>query len=49
MKMPRMTDPSRQQIAIWVWNVLLLCVFSFLLNLFRMKNGGYPFRLPPFL
>ncbi|KAI5820287.1 hypothetical protein BZA77DRAFT_302044 [Pyronema omphalodes] len=47
MKMPRVADPMRQKIAILLWNAILLCGFSFLMTLFRMKNGGYPFKLPP--
>ncbi|KAF8251164.1 hypothetical protein K440DRAFT_579679 [Wilcoxina mikolae CBS 423.85] len=49
MKMPRIEDPARQKVAIWLWNAILLCTFSFLLSLFRMKNSGYPFKLPPLM
>jgi oligosaccharyltransferase complex subunit gamma len=28
---------------------IMLVLYSFLLSIFRMKNGGYPFALPPFL
>jgi oligosaccharyltransferase complex subunit gamma len=24
-------------------------MYSFLLSVFRIKNGGYPFSLPPFM
>jgi len=47
MKMPRVTDPTKQKAGILIWNAVLLCTFSFLLGLFRQKNGGYPFYLPP--
>jgi oligosaccharyltransferase complex subunit gamma len=48
LKVPRMADPGRQQIAIWIWGSVILCTYSFLLSVFRIKNGGYPFWLPPF-
>jgi len=48
LKVPRIADPRRQQIAIWIWGSVILCVYSFLLSVFRIKNGGYPFWLPPF-
>ena len=44
-----MTDPRSQQIAVFVWGGVLLGMYSFLLSVFRIKNGGYPFWLPPFL
>jgi len=49
LKMPRLADPTKQKISIWVWNAILLVAFSFLLSLFRQKNGGYPFFMPPFM
>ncbi|KAA8907533.1 hypothetical protein FN846DRAFT_946781 [Sphaerosporella brunnea] len=48
MKVPRIADPTKQKVTVIVWNAVLLCCFSFLLSLFRQKNGGYPFFLPPF-
>lgn len=48
LKVPRMTDPRSQQIAVFVWGGVLLGMYSFLLSVFRIKNGGYPFWLPPF-
>jgi oligosaccharyltransferase complex subunit gamma len=48
LKVPRIADPRSQQIAIFVWGGVLLCMYSFLLSVFRIKNGGYPFWLPPF-
>ena len=44
-----MADPKIQGIAILVWSGALFLVYSFLLSIFRVKNGGYPFSLPPFL
>lgn len=44
-----MTDPKKQQIAVIAWAIALFVLYSFLLSIFRIKNGGYPFRLPPFM
>lgn len=48
LKVPRMSDPRAQQIAVFVWGGVIFFMYSFLLNVFRVKNGGYPFWLPPF-
>ncbi|KAI9724948.1 MAG: hypothetical protein M1812_000224 [Candelaria pacifica] len=48
LKVPRMSDPRSQQVAVLVWGCVMLGMYSFLLNVFRVKNGGYPFWLPPF-
>nr|XP_023927774.1 dolichyl-diphosphooligosaccharide--protein glycosyltransferase subunit 3-like [Quercus suber] len=48
LKVPRMTDPRSQQVAVFVWGGVILGMYSFLLSVFRVKNGGYPFWLPPF-
>jgi oligosaccharyltransferase complex subunit gamma len=48
LKVPRIADPKKQQVAIWVWSAIMLAMYSFLLSTFRVKNGGYPFWLPPF-
>ena len=48
LKVPRMADPRAQQIAVIVWGGVILGMYSFLLSVFRVKNGGYPFWLPPF-
>ncbi|OKL55729.1 hypothetical protein UA08_09117 [Talaromyces atroroseus] len=47
-RVPRMADPKAQQLAVICWGVALLGMYSFLLSVFRAKNGGYPFYLPPF-
>ncbi|KAL0638867.1 oligosaccharyl transferase subunit ost3/OST6 [Maublancomyces gigas] len=49
MKTPRIEDPGRQKAAIIIWNAVMLCAFSFLMNLFKQKNGSYPFYLPPMM
>ncbi|KAK9472613.1 uncharacterized protein V1510DRAFT_365477 [Dipodascopsis tothii] len=47
-KVPRTKSKTKQTTAVTVWTVLLFVAFSLLLFVFRMKNGGYPFSLPPF-
>jgi oligosaccharyltransferase complex subunit gamma len=48
VKVPRIADPKLQQVAVLSWAAVIFLVYSFLLSIFRFKNGGYPFYLPPF-
>jgi oligosaccharyltransferase complex subunit gamma len=48
MKVPRIADSKAQQVAVIIWSAVLLGMYSFLLSVFKAKNGGYPFFLPPF-
>ncbi|KAE8334671.1 hypothetical protein BDV24DRAFT_156668 [Aspergillus arachidicola] len=48
MKVPRIADSKAQQVAVLIWGTVLFGMYSFLLSVFRAKNGGYPFFLPPF-
>ncbi|KAK7180889.1 hypothetical protein DPSP01_014509 [Paraphaeosphaeria sporulosa] len=48
LKVPRIADPRAQQFAVFLWSAVLLGMYSFLLSVFRQKNGGYQFWLPPF-
>lgn len=48
LKTPRIKDPRAQQIAVFLWSAVILGMYSFLLSVFRTKNGGYQFWLPPF-
>ena len=48
MKVPRMQDAKAQQVAVAIWGAVLLIMYSFLLSVFKTKNAGYPFFLPPF-
>jgi hypothetical protein len=48
LKVPRISDPKTQQLAVIVWGGVIFVMYSFLLSVFRIKNGGYPFWLPPF-
>lgn len=43
-----MKDPRTQQIACIIWASVVFGMYSFLMSVFRIKNGGYPFWLPPF-
>lgn len=49
IKVPRISDPKMQGIAIIAWGSILFVVYSLLLSIFRGKNAGYPFSLPPFM
>lgn len=48
LKVPRIADARTQQVAVLVWGGIIFAMYSFLLSVFRIKNGGYPFWLPPF-
>lgn len=48
VKVPRIKDARAQQFAVFLWSGILLCMYSFLLSVFRTKNAGYQFYLPPF-
>ncbi|KAL1881435.1 hypothetical protein VTK73DRAFT_3953 [Phialemonium thermophilum] len=49
VKVPRIKDRNSQQVAVIAWSGVIFFVYSFLLSIFRIKNGGYPFSLPPFM
>ncbi|KAF4999715.1 hypothetical protein FGRMN_2280 [Fusarium graminum] len=49
IKVPRIADSKTQQVAVIAFGGVLFLVYSFLLSVFRVKNGGYPFSLPPFM
>ncbi|WVQ78613.1 hypothetical protein IAT38_000699 [Cryptococcus sp. DSM 104549] len=42
---PSQTSPVKQRFGVYLWLGMLLVVFSLLMKLFRLKNGGYPFSL----
>ncbi|KAI9313281.1 hypothetical protein BX666DRAFT_764038 [Dichotomocladium elegans] len=42
---PKISDKNHQRICVYVWITSYVVVFSILLNLFKFKNGGYPFKL----
>jgi oligosaccharyltransferase complex subunit gamma len=43
-----MKDARSQQVAVIIWGTVIVVMYSFLMNVFRGKNQGYPFWLPPF-
>lgn len=49
IKVPRIADPKVQNVAVFAWAGILFSMYSFLLSIFRVKNAGYPFALPPFM
>jgi oligosaccharyltransferase complex subunit gamma len=49
IKVPRIADSKAQGVAVLAWGGALFLMYSFLLSIFRMKNAGYPFALPPFM
>lgn len=48
LKVPRIKNPRTQQVAALIWSGVMFGVYSFLISVFKVKNGGYPFWLPPF-
>jgi len=48
LRVPRIKDSKTQQAAVIIWAAVLFGMYSFLMSVFRIKNGGYPFWLPPF-
>ena len=49
IKVPRISDARTQGIALIAWAGVLFVMYSLLLSIFRGKNPGYPFSLPPFM
>ncbi|KAF9108209.1 oligosaccharyl transferase subunit ost3/OST6 [Mortierella sp. AM989] len=42
---PRIENPGKQRLTVWVSMGLFTLMFSFLIQIFRVKNPGYPFVL----
>ncbi|KAG0665159.1 oligosaccharyl transferase subunit ost3/OST6 [Rhodotorula mucilaginosa] len=42
---PKLRDPVRQRLAIYVWTGVLLAMASVLFRVFHTKQPGYPFRI----
>ncbi|CAK7267218.1 oligosaccharyl transferase subunit ost3/OST6 [Sporothrix epigloea] len=49
VKVPRIVDEKAQQVVALLWGLVIFFAYSFLLSVFRFKNGGYPLSLPPFM
>ena len=48
IRVPRIASAQQQQLAVLLWSAVMFGMYSFLMSVFRIKNGGYPFYLPPF-
>ncbi|BEI81082.1 hypothetical protein CcaverHIS002_0202420 [Cutaneotrichosporon cavernicola] len=42
---PAQSSPTKQRVGTYLWLALLVVLFSLLIRLFKLKNGGYPFGL----
>ncbi|GAA5880563.1 hypothetical protein JCM3774_002011 [Rhodotorula dairenensis] len=42
---PKLRDPVRQRLAIYVWTGVLIAMASVLFRVFHTKQPGYPFRI----
>lgn len=42
---PAQSSPMKQRIGTYLWLVLMIVLYSLLIRLFKLKNGGYPFGL----
>lgn len=42
---PQFDDQTRQRFGVYIWMGCIVFIFSALLALFKIKNGGYPFKL----
>ncbi|KAL0073178.1 hypothetical protein F4703DRAFT_1442419 [Phycomyces blakesleeanus] len=42
---PSFDDKFRQRFGVYVWSIAIFVVFSCLVNLFRLKNAAYPFKI----
>ncbi|KAI0152895.1 OST3/OST6 family protein [Xylariaceae sp. FL1272] len=49
VKAPRVQDSHLQQFMVIGFGIVLIVMYSYLMSVFRVKNGGYPFKLPPFM
>ena len=45
LKAPTIENPTSQTIVVLIWSGGIMLVYSFLIYIFRVKNGGYPFKL----
>ncbi|BGP70884.1 oligosaccharyltransferase complex subunit gamma [Rhodotorula toruloides] len=42
---PKLTDPVRQRLGVYVWTGVFIVMSGVLMNIFHMKQPGYPFRI----
>lgn len=43
--LPKVRDPVKQRLGVYVWTGISLVMLGVLMNLFKIKQGGYPFKL----
>jgi oligosaccharyltransferase complex subunit gamma len=48
LRAPRQADSKFQQAFVIGMSGGIFILYGLLLSIFRIKNGGYPFSLPPF-
>ncbi|GAA6010378.1 hypothetical protein JCM11491_006294 [Sporobolomyces phaffii] len=42
---PKLNDPVRQRLGIYVWTGVFVIMVGVMMNVFQMKQPGYPFRI----
>ncbi|GAA5833446.1 hypothetical protein JCM5353_008056 [Sporobolomyces roseus] len=42
---PKLNDPTRQRLGIYVWTGVFVVMVGVMMNVFQMKQPGYPFRI----
>lgn len=42
---PSQGSPIKQRVGTYLWLGMLIVLFSLLIRMFRVKNGGYPFTI----
>ncbi|TFL07636.1 oligosaccharyl transferase subunit OST3/OST6 family [Pterulicium gracile] len=42
---PYTKSSSRQRVQVYIWNAVIIIVYSILVSLFKIKNKAYPFKL----
>lgn len=42
---PAQANTNKQRVGVLLWVALIVVLYSFLIRLFKIKNGGYPFGL----
>ncbi|ORY22574.1 putative dolichyl-diphosphooligosaccharide-protein glycotransferase [Naematelia encephala] len=42
---PAQSNATKQRIGVYLWLAIFIVLFSLLVKLFKIKNGGYPFTL----
>ncbi|KAK4051333.1 oligosaccharyl transferase subunit ost3/OST6 [Microbotryomycetes sp. JL201] len=43
--LPTVRDPVKQRLGVYLWTGISFVMFGVLINLFKIKQGGYPFKI----